>query len=335
MKVLVTGGTGLLSGPLVSSLVRRGADVTIFHRTPLADPGEVRELTGDRSDYLGFIDAVRAAGPWDCVVEMIGGVPGDAESLIEAARGISPQVIFCSTTTVYGRPFLRIPVREGDALLAPPSPYGEGKQACERSLRAAETAGAFGVTIIRPAHIYDERSLMLHSLGNRTSHLDRIRAGRPVIVHDDGTGLWSSLWAEDAADAMAAAVFAPEARGKTYHLAGSEPYTWNEYHALLARALGVPSPRLLHVPAETLAELAPVRSLQCQRTLRFPGVYDCSEAARDLGFQPKVPASEGLVRNVRAIMQRSGIEPWTADEEYEQIVQRVLADGGTPDRHSS
>ncbi len=329
MKVLVTGGTGLLSGPLVSSLLRRGADVTIFHRKPLADPGDVRELTGDRSDYGGFIDSVRAAGPWDCVVEMIGGVPDDAESLIEAARGMSPQVIFCSTTTVYGRPFVRVPVREEDALLAPPSPYGEGKLACEQSLRAAEAAGAFAVTIIRPAHIYDERSLMLHSLGNRTSHLDRIREGRPILVHDDGTGLWSSLWTADAADAMAAAVYAPAARGKTYHLAGSQTYTWNDYHALLARALGAPGPRILHIPAGRLAELAPVRALQCLRTLRYPGVYDCSEAERDLDFRPKVPSSEGLVRNVRAIMQRNGIESWTADEEYEQIVQRVLAGSGT------
>ena len=334
MKVLVTGGTGLLSGPLVSSLLERGAEVTIFHRTPSGRSGPVRELIGDRTDYPAYVDAVRSAGPWDCVVEMIGSVPGDAESLIAAARGIAPHVIFCSTTTVYGRPFARVPVREEGALLAPPSPYGEGKLACERLLRAAEADGDFAVTIMRPAHIYNERSLMLHSLGNRTSHLDRILQGRPIIVHDDGTGLWSSLWAADAAAAMAASVYAPAARGKTYHLAGSEIYSWNAYHALLASALGVPLPKILHVPAETLAQLAPVRSLQCLRTLRYPGVYDCSEAERDLDFRPKVPSSEGLVRNVHAITERNGIESWTADEEYEQIVQSALTGNGTHHTHS-
>ncbi|HRJ71246.1 MAG TPA: NAD-dependent epimerase/dehydratase family protein [Terrimicrobiaceae bacterium] len=323
MKVLVTGGTGLLSGPLVSALLQRGAEVTIFHRSSSGGNGPVRELTGDRTDYPEFVATVRAAGPWDCLVEMIGGVPGDAQSLIAAARGIAPHVIFCSTTTVYGRPFARVPVREEGALLDPPSPYGEGKLECERLLRAAEADGDFAVTIMRPAHIYNERSLMLHSLGNRTSHLDRILQGRPIIVHDDGTGLWSSLWAADAAAALAAAVYAPAARGKTYHLAGSEIYSWNAYHALLARALGAPAPRILHVSAETLAELAPARSLQCLRTLRHPGVYDCSEAGRDLDFRPEVPSSEGLVRNVQALRDRERIESWTADGEYEQIVQSV------------
>lgn len=323
MKVLVTGGTGLLSGPVVDHLVQRGAEVTIFHRTVSGSDGRVRELAGDRADHAGFVRAVRETGPWDCVVEMIGGVPADALSLIEAARGMVPHVIFCSTTTVYGRPFLRVPVKEEGALLAPPSPYGEGKLACETLLREAEERGEVAVTIVRPAHIYNERSLVLHSLGNRTSHLDRIRAGRPIVVHDDGAGLWSSLWAEDAAAAVAAAVFAPEARGRTYHLAGAEPFSWNWYHAHLAEILGVPLPEVCFVPVETLACLAPGRTLQLQRTLRFPGVYDCSAAKRDLGFHPTVPPADGFRRNVRYLVENGLIEPWGDDAEYEEIVEKV------------
>lgn len=321
MKVLVSGGTGLLSGPVAAHLRRRGAEVTIYHRTQSAG-GSIRELTGDRSDYPAFVQTVRAHGPWDCLVEMIGGVPGDADSLIAAAQGIAPHVIFCSTTTVYGRPFLRVPVVEAGAKLAPPSPYGENKLTCENLLREAEARGDFSVTIVRPAHIYNERSLMLHSLGNRTSHLDRIRAGRPIVVHDDGLGLWSSLWADDGGAAIAAAAFAPAARGRTYHLAGSEPFTWDAYHGLLASALGASAPEIVYIPAETLAQLAPSRTLQCLRTLRYPGVYDCSAAARDLGFQPRVSAAEGLTRNARFLAENSLIESWTADDEYEQVVSR-------------
>lgn len=322
MKVLVTGGTGLLSGPVVSHLVQRGAEVTIFHRTACAAPGPFAELLGDRADSADFVRRIHESGPWDCLVDMIGGVPADAQSLIEAAKGRIPHVVFCSTTTVYGRPFLKVPVVEEGALLAPPSPYGEGKLTCERLLREAESRGELAATIIRPAHIYNERSLMLHSLGNRTSHLDRIRAGRPIVVHDDGLGLWSSLWADDGGAAIAAAAFAPAARGRTYHLAGSEPFTWDAYHGMLASALGVSAPEIVYIPAETLAQLAPSRTLQCLRTLRYPGVYDCSAAARDLGFQPRVSAAEGLTRNARFLAENSLIESWTADDEYEQVVSR-------------
>jgi len=320
MRVLVIGGTGLISGPVVAHLVGRGAGVTIFHRgkTPREANSAIGEILGDRSDHAGFVERVRAAGHWDCVIDMIVGVPADAESLIAAAPGA--HLICCSTTTVYGRPFLRVPVVEEGAKLAPPSPYGDNKLACERILRAAELRGECAVTILRPAHIYNERSLMLHSLGNRTSHLDRLRAGRPIVVHDDGQGLWSSLWADDGGAAIAAAAFAPAARGRTYHLAGVEPFTWDAYHRMLASALGGPKPEIVHIPAETLAQLAPNRTLQCLRTLRYPGVYDCSAAARDLGFQPLVSAADGLARNALYLMENGLIEPWTEDEEYEQVV---------------
>lgn len=329
MNVLVTGGTGLLSGPVVDHLVRRGAQVTIFHRRISGGRPGVKELVGERADHAGFVGTVRDQGPWDCIIEMIGGVPEDAVSLSEAARGMADHVIFCSTTTVYGRPFREVPVREEGAILAPPSPYGEGKLACENFLKEAEARGEFAVTVIRPGHIFNAASRPLHSLGNRTSHLDRIRHGRPIVVHDDGLGLWSSLWAEDAAEAVAEAVFAREARGRTYHLAGREPYTWNAYHNFLAEGLGVRPPEILRVPVDTLAALAPDRTLQVRRTLRFPGVYDCSAAARDLGFAPSVSAREGFFRNVRHLAATDGIERWEEDAEYEEIVKRTGAAGVT------
>lgn len=279
---------------------------------------------GDRSDYDAFVRAIRENGPWDCLIEMIGGVPADAKSLIEAARGMAPHVIFCSTTTVYGRPFERVPVIETGARLEPPSPYGENKLACETLLRKAEARGDFAVTVVRPAHIYNERSSILHSLGNRSSHLDRIRKGRRIVVHDDGLGLWSCLWADDCGAAVAAAVFSEDARGKTFHLAGTQIFSWMDYHAMLAKALDFPLPEIVRIPSETLAQLAPVRSLQCQRTLRFPGVYDCSAARQCLAFCPTVSPEEGLARNVRYLVENKQIEPWSDDAEYEAILCRYV-----------
>ena len=60
--------------------------------------------------------------------------------------------------------------------------------------------------------------------------------------------------------------------------------------------------------------------------LRYPGVYDCSAAERDLGFRPSVPPAEGLVRNVQYLEGNDLIEAWAEDEEYEQVV-RLLAGG--------
>lgn len=321
-KVLVLGGTGLISGPVARQLSLRGDDVTIFHRGTSALPKELpmKEILGDRFSGREFVRAVREQGPWDAIVDIIGGTGEDAEHLVSAARGVAGQVLFCSTTSVYRRPFSVVPVTEKNAACGADFPYGANKLAAETVLQDAARRGEFALTILRPGHTYNERSLVVHSLGNRTSHLDRLVQGRPVVVHGDGCGLWSCVWADDVAAAIVAAVGSVRAMGKSYHLAGREWFSWNDYHRALAEALGVLCLKILPIPVEELAVLAPNRTGQCLRTLRFPGVYDCSAAATDLGFAPQISMAEGLARNVAWLREQGRIESWQADGEYEEIV---------------
>ena len=328
MQVLVIGGTGLISGAVTRALIGRGHVVTIFHRgstMPLGGlPANVRQLIGDRSDTPGFINTLRENGPWDCVIDMIGGTQADAMAFAQAVSGRTQQVIACSTTSVYGRPFASVPVRE-DAACAPSFPYGQNKLAYEQQLRQAAAENRFALSIIRPGHTYDRSSPIIHSLGRRTSHLDRLIKGRPIIVHDDGQGLWSMAWADDIAEAFAGAVGNKRAKGRTSHVTGADTFTWNEYHGALAAALGAPDPEIIYVPATELARLAPERTQQCLRTLRYPGVYDCSAAREDLGYSPKVGFAQGLARNVTCLRAAGHIEAWSADDEYEKLVTTYIA----------
>ena len=321
-KILVLGGTGLISGPVARMLSLQGEDVTIFHRGNSALPDQlvVREILGDRARAVEFVQALREHGPWDAIVDMIGGTLEDAVHVVDAARGRARHVVFCSTTSVYQRPFRVVPVTEKNAPCASGFPYGANKLAAENFLQEAARRGDFALTILRPGHTYGEKSLIVHSLGNRTSHLDRLRHGRPVVVHDDGQGQWSCVWADDVAAAIVASVDNSRAFGRTYHLAGTEWFTWNEYHRALAAALDAPAPDILHVPAEELARLAPNRTGQCLRTLRYPGVYDCSSAAADWGFAPRVAMRDGLARNIASLIAAGRVESWSNDTEYEAVV---------------
>lgn len=321
-RVLVLGGTGLISGPVARQLSLRGDEVTVFHRgtSELPKGSPMHEILGDRANGREFVRTAREQGPWDAIVDMIGGTREDAEHLVSAARGVTRHVLFCSTTSVYRRPFPVVPVTEDNVICGSDFPYGANKLAAEAVLRDAARRGDFALTILRPGHTYNERSLIVHSLGNRTSHLDRLRHGRPVVVHDDGCGLWSCVWADDVAAAIVAAVGNVHAMGKSYHLTGKEWFSWNDYHCVLAEALGVLRPKILPIPVEELVVLAPNRTAQCLRTLRFPGVYDCSAAAADLGFAPQTSMAEGLARNVAWLQEQGRIEFWQADVEYEEIV---------------
>ena len=106
MKVLIIGGTGLISTAITRFLVERGDDVTIYNRgkQKAEIPETVRRILGDRKDYEAFEAQIVDAGTFDCVIDMIGFIPEETESAVRAFRGRTGQFIFCSTIDVYTKP---------------------------------------------------------------------------------------------------------------------------------------------------------------------------------------------------------------------------------------
>ena len=139
MKILIIGGTGLISTETTHTLLARGADVTLFNRgkrhCPFKD--RVTRITGDRHERADFENRIRKAGPFDCVIDMIGFTPQDAESSIRACSGITGHFIFCSTVDVYAKPASRYPYRESEPQVGL-SDYARRKVECERLFQQAQ-----------------------------------------------------------------------------------------------------------------------------------------------------------------------------------------------------
>jgi len=324
MKVLIIGGTGLISTPITQMLIDRGDEVTLFNRGQRTArmahfSGHVRELRGDRRAFGTFEAQVREAGMFDCVIDMIGFHPDEVESAVRAFRGRCGQYIFCSTVDVYARPSFHHPYREGGPLHAL-SDYGREKIACERILMEAHDDRAFPVTLLRPAHTYDDTGIIHHSLGRSTALLDRIRRGRPVIVHGDGQSLWVSAHAIDVAGGFVGAIGNTRAYGRGYHLPGEEWLTWDGYHRVIADALGVTLPELVHIPTDLLARLAPGRSGVCEVNFQYPNIFDVSAAREDLGYRYTVPVARGFGRIVAHLEATGGITDSDAEPYYDQII---------------
>lgn len=321
MKTLIIGGSGIISTAVTQQLIDRGDAVSLFNRgkTPVRVIGDVELIVGDRTEYDRFEQAVRDNGPWDCVIDMICSNPEHAESLVRAARGVTEQVVFCSTTNVYPKPADNYPVRPSHRLGAA-SANGIDKTACEGIHHAAEKRGDYAITVIRPGHSYGEGAPVLNSLKASSSYLDRLRKGKSIIVHGDGGGLWSALHVHDVGASFANAAGNPTAFGKTYNACGEEWFTWDQYQERVAEALGVECPRLVHIPVEVLMKLAPVRAAQSERSLQYPGIYDTTDTRRDLGVQQTIPLVEGMKRTINWLEENGGIEPWETDPEYDRII---------------
>lgn len=322
MRVLIIGGTGLISSSITQLLLESGAEVAHFNRglrsTEFA--GRVTEIRGDRHDRTAFESAIRGAGPFDCVIDMVCFTPDEAEATIAACSGACAQVIFCSTVDVYQRPSRRYPYVEGGPLHSL-SDYGRNKVACERLFEQAHADGRFAVTILRPAHTYCDSGTIVHSLGWSTSMLDRMRKGKPIIVHGDGQSLWTSAHADDVATGFVGAIGNARAYGRGYHLPGEEWLTWDLYHQTVADALGVPLPDLVHIPTDLLARLAPRQAGVCAANFQFCNVFDTRQAREDLGYRYTISVRRGFERVVQWLDSHNAI----ADSDDEPFYDAIIA----------
>ncbi len=322
MKVLIIGGTGLISAPLTRLLMARGDDVVHYNRGQLdlyPPPPGVRTIHGDRTDYPVFERQMADLGTFDCVIDMVGYQPGDAESAVRAFRGRVGQYIFCSTVDVYQKPATRYPYVE-DEPYGGLNDYSRNKVAQERTLRAAHARGDLPVTIIRPAYTYGEGRGPLNPFGGGTAYIDRLRKGKPIIVHGDGSSLWTACHCEDVARAFAAAAGQPRTFGRAYHTPGEEWMTWDTYHRRVAAAIGAPEPALVHIPTDVLARVAPQRASIIAENFQFNNIFDTAAARADLDFRPAIAWDEGVRRMVAWLDARGRIEDSDADPFEDRLI---------------
>ena len=318
MNILIIGGTGLISALMTRFFLERGDQVIHYNRGQLAlypPPREVRTIHGDRGDYSTFARQIAALGSFDCVIDMVGYALGDGESVVQAFCGRVGQFILCSTVDVYLKPASCYPYTEDEGYGGLNS-YSSNKVAIEQTLRAAHERGDFPLTIIRPAYTYGEGRGPLNPFGG--AYLDRIRAGKPIVVHGDGSALWTACHCEDVARAFVAAAGQAHTIGKAYHTPGEDWMTWNTYHGRVAEAIGAPPPELVHIPTDVLARVAPQRAGIIAKNFQFNNIFDTTAARNDLGFQPTITWVEG-VRRMAAWLDEHG-KSSTTDMFEDQLI---------------
>jgi nucleoside-diphosphate-sugar epimerase len=296
-NVLIIGGTGLISTAISQQLVAAGYDVTHYNRGQRAVriQSDVRTLHGDRNDFARFEQHMADVGTFDCVIDMICFTPEQAESAVRAFKGRTGQFIFTSTVDVYSKPASRYPIRENEPRKGNNS-YGSNKILCEDIFFQAQDV--LNVTIIRPAMTYGESGSIVELQGWGTKYIDRIRKGKPIVVHGDGSALWVACHIDDAAGAFVGAVGNTKAYGKAYHVTGEEWLTWNAYYAGVAEALNAPMVRLVHIPTDVLMRVAPDRMGVVEQNFQGNNIFDNTVAMTDLGFRYTIGWVEGVRRTV-------------------------------------
>ena len=318
MKILVLGGTGTISHYIVQDLAQKGHELILLnhHQKDTQEYANVRIELCDRKDCPAFIKTCRDLGPFDCVYDMITFTPEEAYSSVQAFGNNTRQLVFCSTVDVYTKTGTHYPVTEEHETHPLASfPYADMKMQCENILRAAERDGAFHLTILRPAHTYAEGSPKSHLLFNvfqtppgASYLLDRIRKGKPIILHGNGMSVWGSTHGSDTASAFVGALGNERAYGKAYTVAGDECMCYREYYQAVAEEMGAPSIRFVYIPMDLLLRLEPEKAHLCGENFMYNNIFDNSAAKEELGMTSKIGWHEGIRRCLKYFENHGGYE---------------------------
>lgn len=255
LRILFIGGNGTISSAISRRLVELGHDLTLLNRgrdtTRPAIEG-TRSLIGDADDPASVRAAIGSTD-FDVVANFRAFLPAQAESDIQTFDGRTGQYVYISSASAYQKPVAKLPITESTPLRNPFWQYSRDKIASELVLNAAYRDTGFPVTIVRPSHTYDETRIPLQ--GGWTQ-IDRMRRGAPVVVHGDGTSLWTLTHSRDFAVAFTGLLGHPAAIGDTFQITSDEALTWDAIAGILGDAAGV-RPQIVHVATEELVRAIP------------------------------------------------------------------------------
>jgi nucleoside-diphosphate-sugar epimerase len=250
LKVLFIGGSGQISSACSRRAVDLGLDLYVLNRgrtsiRPL--PAEVRLLEGDIRDPSSARHAI-GEHEFDAVVDIVAFTPEHVQADIDLFAGRAGQFVFISSASAYQKPVGRLPIVESTPLRNPIWPYSQAKIASEELLVRAYREDGFPATIVRPSHTYDRTNVPFD--GGWTA-VERMRQGKEVVVHGDGTSLWTLTHHVDFAKAFVGLLGHPQAIGDSFHITSDEVLTWNQIHELVGAAAGA-QPRIVHVTSDAI-----------------------------------------------------------------------------------
>ncbi|AZH83014.1 NAD-dependent epimerase/dehydratase family protein [Plantibacter sp. PA-3-X8] len=321
-RILFIGGSGIISSASVARAVSLGHDVTVLNRglshvRPL--PEEVELLRADVRDTDAVTETL-GSREFDVVAQFTAFTPPQVQADIDRFAGRIGQYVFVSSASAYQKPPQRLPVVESTPLRNPFSQYARDKISCEDVLVHAYREQGFPATIVRPSHTYDRT--LIPTMGRRTD-LDRMRAGKPVVVHGDGTTRWTITHTEDFAVGFVGLLGRRDVLGEAFHITGDHAPSWNDITRWIAEAAGVEAD-IVHVPSDVIAEVHPPLGPTLLGDKAFPMVFD-NTRIRSLvpEFRPTIPFWDGAAEMVAFHDANPHWQP--AEPELDAAFDRMVA----------
>lgn len=324
MKLLFLGGTGVISEAVSRLAVQRGHDLTLVNRgrtVPSVAHG-AQVIVCDVRDTRALAKALEGT-TFDVVVNWIAYVPEHIQADIELFRGRVGQYVFISSATVYEKPPRHYVITENTPRGNPYSPYAQNKIACEDVLMQAWEREKFPMTIVRPSYTYGNTKIPSDIGVTDYTLVDRMKRGKPVIVHGDGQSLWTLTHNTDFAVGLLGLCGHSRALGEAFHITSDEVLTWDQIYMAVGAAVGV-QPELIHVPVEVIEAYDPGKTAGLRGDKMYSMVFDNRKIK---SFVPEYRARVSFAEGVRRSVEWFEADParMRVSAEANELIDRIIA----------
>ena len=322
MKVLFIGGTGNISTYVSKLCVQKGIELFLLNRgiRKVEIPG-VKIINGDISKPDQIISLLKDY-KWDAVVNWIAFNLNDIERDINLFSNKTKQYIFISSASAYQKPPSHPVITESTPLYNPYWDYSQNKIACEERLNHEYQNKNFPITIVRPSLTYD--TVLPVIMGGWTEYtiIDRIRKGKEIVVHGDGTSLWVVTHAEDFAKGFVGLLGHQQAIGHSFHITSDEVLTWDQIYLALAEAVGVEA-NIVHISSDFIVkhEKSLVGSLLGDKS--YSVIFDNTKIKTFVpDYRATIPFIQGIKRTLAWFEAES--ERQVINEESNRMIDNIL-----------
>ena len=304
MKILVIGGTGVISRAVVREGLAKGHEMIVVNRGSRCVDfgGPVEAIAADRKDQKAFAERMKNVRA-DVVIDMIAFDEEDAAQTVEVFADKAKQLIFTSSTAAYKKPYRSLPIREDEEELADTDafPYGFKKANMERFLQKVMREGRIPVTIIRPSLTFGEGCANIGVLRQNSNIVHRIQRGKPLVLPGDGAAPWSFTFAPDLAKGYILSCLNPAAYNQSFHITNTQLVLFEDLYKTVGRILGR-EPKFVYVPSEILCKADPGLFAHFQYEKKYAHCFSVEKFQKAAPeYRPEIDLETGM---------RSIIEWW-------------------------
>lgn len=321
MKVLFIGGTGNISTASSRLALEKGMELYLLNR------GNSKVTIKGATPIIGDIskpETLTELQPhqWDVVVNWIAFTPEDIERDLALFRGKTKQYIFISSASCYQTPLSYPIITESTPVSNNLWDYSHNKILCEQRLQKAYNEEGFPITIVRPSLTYDTVIPVAIGGFDKYNIVDRIKKGKEIIIHGDGTSLWTVTHADDFAKGFVGLLGLTQAIGHPFHITSDEVLTWNMIYKILADAIGKEA-KVVHIASDFICTVAPSFRGSLLADKAESVLFDNTKIKTFVpAFKATIPFAEGIKRTLKWLEENP--KKQHIDAETEAEIEAVL-----------